>query len=351
MAAMDQPHTSSRCVVQTASATHDFVIANYSLIRYLPPGEAVSSGIFSVGGYEWTIMFYPGGTLYYTDTQPGYAPACVKSPPGCASACVKICNGATGVPASFSLGFLNRYGEALPATCATAVFRASPSDRSGFLDVGRTLDLASPWYLNDDCLTIRCVLAVIFEHTENTKIGPAALVPRPDLPSHLKCMLTDGKGTDVTFDVGGRSFPAHRCLLAARSPVFNAELFGPMREKDMKIIKINDMEPAIFELLIHFVYMDSLPNDGEDCSTAVTQHLLVAADRYGLARLKQMCDAKLRASLNTETVAATLALAEQHHCPLLREACEAFKSSSEVMAHVVASDGRQIQGSGGLQHR
>ncbi|XP_045083616.1 BTB/POZ and MATH domain-containing protein 2-like [Aegilops tauschii subsp. strangulata] len=307
MAAMDQPHTSSRCVVQTASATHDFVIANYSLIRYLPPGEAVSSGIFSVGGYEWTIMFYPGGTLYYTDTQ---------------------CH----IPSS-------------------AVFRASPSDRSGFLDVGRTLDLASPWYLNDDCLTIRCVLAVIFEHTENTKIGPAALVPRPDLPSHLKCMLTDGKGTDVTFDVGGRSFPAHRCLLAARSPVFNAELFGPMREKDMKIIKINDMEPAIFELLIHFVYMDSLPNDGEDCSTAVTQHLLVAADRYGLARLKQMCDAKLRTRLNTETVAATLALAEQHHCPLLREACEAFKSSSEVMAHVVASDGRQIQGSGGLQHR
>jgi speckle-type POZ protein len=37
---------------------------------------------------------------------------------------------------------------------------------------------------------------------------------------------------DVTFHVGagGETFTAHRCVLAARSPVFMAQLFGPWKE-------------------------------------------------------------------------------------------------------------------------
>jgi speckle-type POZ protein len=34
----------------------------------------------------------------------------------------------------------------------------------------------------------------------------------------------------VTFVVGGEMFSAHRCVLAARSSVFKAQLFGQMEE-------------------------------------------------------------------------------------------------------------------------
>ncbi|KAB8112811.1 hypothetical protein EE612_051545, partial [Oryza sativa] len=37
-------------------------------------------------------------------------------------------------------------------------------------------------------------------------------------------------GADVTFQVGGETVAAHRAVLAARSRVFRAELFGPMKE-------------------------------------------------------------------------------------------------------------------------
>ena len=57
-------------------------------------------------------------------------------------------------------------------------------------------------------------------------------------------------GADVTFQVGGRAFPAHRIMLAARSPVFSSELFGDMMEKDAPCIKIVDMRPEVFELLL-----------------------------------------------------------------------------------------------------
>jgi speckle-type POZ protein len=49
---------------------------------------------------------------------------------------------------------------------------------------------------------------------------------------------------------------------------------------------------------------------------------------------------KLRTSLDVETVATTLALAEQHHCPLLKDACVTFMSSSrKVLGDVVATQG------------
>ena len=50
------------------------------------------------------------------------------------------------------------------------------------------------------------------------------------------------------------------------------------------------------------------------------QHLLVAADRYGLDRLRLMCEGKLCRGIDARTVATTLALAEQHRCAHLKDA-------------------------------
>jgi speckle-type POZ protein len=155
-------------------------------------------------------------------------------------------------------------------------------------------------------------------------------------------MLKSGEGADVTFSVGDRLFPAHRCILAARSMVFKAELFGAMKEKDAHCIKIQDMEPAVFEALLHFVYTDSLPDDCDDNAAdniMAMQHLLVAADRYGLDRLRLLCEAKLCRDIDVQTVATTLALAEQHHCTQLRGACIGFIASRDVLGAVMETDG------------
>nr|TKW06696.1 hypothetical protein SEVIR_7G256501v2 [Setaria viridis] len=113
-----------------------------------------------------------------------------------------------------------------------------------------------------------------------------------------------------------------------------------MAEKDARrAVRVVDMEPAIFEMLLHFVYTDSLPGSFDGYGTAVTQHLLVAADRYGLERLKLMCVEKLCRSIDVSTVTTTLALADQHHCQELKEACVAFiMSSPKVLRAIVATD-------------
>ena len=67
-------------------------------------------------------------------------------------------------------------------------------------------------------------------------------------------MLRDGVGANVTFSVRDQLFRAHRCMLAARSQVFKAKLFGAMKESKTQHIMVDDMEPHVFEALLHFVY-------------------------------------------------------------------------------------------------
>jgi speckle-type POZ protein len=71
----------------------------------------------------------------------------------------------------------------------------------------------------------------------------------------------------------------------------------------------------------------------------MVRHLLVAADRYAMERLKTECELILCKSLDVETVATTLALADQHHCSALRDACVKFMMSSNRMDDVLASQG------------
>jgi speckle-type POZ protein len=100
--------------------------------------------------------------------------------------------------------------------------------------------------------------------------------------------------------------------------MFRVEFFGPMNEKAKNLIRIDDMEPAIFEALLHFIVTDRLSDSCSDGRNPVLTHLLVAAGWYGVGRLRLLCESKLSEAIDVETVAMALALAEQHNCSQLR---------------------------------
>ena len=124
----------------------------------------------------------------------------------------------------------------------------------------------------------------------------------------------------------GEIFRAHRVVLAARSPVFMAELYGQMKEKATDRIAIDGMQPVVFRALLHFVYTDTLrlPGDldGDDYREMV-RHLLEAADRYGMERLKLICEGILCRSVEG---ILTLALADRHYYEALTDVCLQFLS-------------------------
>jgi speckle-type POZ protein len=59
---MASPRSSeSTCTAQTIRGTHQFEVVRYSLHKGTGVGNFVTSGGFTVGGYEWAIRYYPDG--------------------------------------------------------------------------------------------------------------------------------------------------------------------------------------------------------------------------------------------------------------------------------------------------
>nr|CAB3468699.1 unnamed protein product [Digitaria exilis] len=200
-------------------------------------------------------------------------------------------------------------------------------------------------YLVNDSLTVECTLTVLMKLPDMVVIPSVSEVPLPssDLHRHLGELLQGQWGADVTFvlDSGDR-IPAHKNILAARSPVFKAEFFGDMSERSSQTVRIQDMQAAVFKAMLHFIYTDTAPELDEEPETAaaMAQHLLAAADRYGLERLKLICEGKLSGGIDVDTAATTLALAEKHNCSVLKDKCVDFMARSpETLNAVLATDG------------
>ncbi|XP_051201251.1 BTB/POZ and MATH domain-containing protein 2 [Lolium perenne] len=331
--------SASRCTTERAKGTHVFEIVGYSLIKGLGVGEYVRSATFTVGGYDWAICFCPDGVDQYAD--------CV-----CVSVSLDSRGGRMGATAraSCDLRLVNQdtgLPKSILSSAAPAMFNYGYNCRffpeQGAAIVRSLLEQKESGYIKDDSLMIECVLTVIKQsEVVKTKGNSEIKVTPSKLSQHLGKLLLAEKGSDVTFSVGGETFAAHKIILAARSPVFEAELYGEMKERNEQCIVVEDMQPAAFKALLHFIYTDSFPgvdDTGDDDYTETIRHLLVAADRYAIDRLKLICQSILGKNLAMETLATTLALADQHNCDRLKDACIEFISSKDEMDALMATQG------------
>ncbi|XP_066380938.1 BTB/POZ and MATH domain-containing protein 2-like [Miscanthus floridulus] len=337
--------TTSTCTTETVRRKHVFVVQGYSsLLSRVGVGSFVRSATFEVGGYDWAVRYFPRG-----DSKHGAA----KS--GCASAFAVILTPGAEARASCDLTLVSqRLG------VPNHVHRTEPwflrhggggSDlapclgSSTFVKTSKLEELPSP-YVHDDCLRIECVITVF--KFKKARRSPAAAAPTPTLSQDLVRLLETKEGADVSFKVEGEVFAAHAIVLAMRSPVFKAQLYGPMKETtgEHRDISIVDMQADVFRALLRFIYTDAvLPGlDDDDLgrdggSKEFVKHLLVAADRYDVRGLKFVCEKSVCESLTIATVASMFALADQHNCSMLQDACVDFITGSDTLADVMASEG------------
>ncbi|CAI0443318.1 unnamed protein product, partial [Linum tenue] len=213
-------------------------------------------------------------------------------------------------------------------------------------------ELASNRYLHDDCIIIEGTVGVVttrHEQGEEAKQDDSITVPCSNLGQGFKELLESEIGWDVEFRVGNETFRAHKSILAARSPFFIAQFFGPAGDPCLNEVIVDDIHPSIFKAIRLFIYTDQLP-DVDDTTgssyssmtseaTNMMQHLLVAADLYNLDRLKVFCESKLFDELTTTSVATTLALAEQHQCAQLKAVCLKFAACPANLGVMMQSEG------------
>ncbi|KAI5081973.1 hypothetical protein GOP47_0001716 [Adiantum capillus-veneris] len=339
-AAIASAPSRSRSVTETINGSHHFTIQGYSLAKGMGVGKYISSDTFSVGGYQWAVYFYPDGKN--PEDQSIYV-----------SVFIALASEGTDVRALFELTLLDQSGRgkhkvhshfdrALESGPYTLKYRGS---MWGYKRFFRRTGLETSDYLKNDRLSISCTVGVVVSSTQGPSLYSIA-VPESNIGEQFGALLDDGENTDVAFIVGSETFKAHKLVLAARSPVFRAQLYGALADNIKDTFEIEDIEPPVFQALLHFIYRDNLPDSIEmtnasptSCKvdTMMAQHLLAAADRFCLDRLRLVCESRLCKEVTVENVATTLALAEQHHALQLKLVCLKFVAAN--LRVVLHSDG------------
>lgn len=332
--------TSSRFVTQTVNGSHKFVIQGYSLAKGMGVGKHIASDNFSVGGYQWAIYFYPDGK------NPEDSSAYV-------SVFIALASEGTDVRALFELTLVDQsdqgnhkvhshFDRSLESGPYTLKYRGS---MWGYKRFFKRSSLEQSTYLKDDCLKINCTVGVVVSAVDSPGLHPIR-VPESDIGVHFGTLLANMEGSDIVFNVAGEKFQAHKLVLAARSLVFRSEFFEKVEEGKQEIV-VEDVEPQVFKAMLHFIYRDTLVEDvdlippSSSCESPISDFivakLLTVADKYGLGRLKQLCESCLCKDISVNSVGEILALADCCHATELKAVCLRF--AAENLAAVMRSDG------------
>ncbi|CAM4605068.1 unnamed protein product [Leuciscus chuanchicus] len=292
--------------VKVVKFSYMWTINNFSFCRE-EMGEVLKSSTFSSGPNDkmkWCLRVNPKGL---DDESKDYLSlylllvSCPKSE----------------VRAKFKFSLLNAKREETKAMESQRAYRFVQGKDWGFKKFIRRdflLDEANG-LLPDDKLTLFCEVSVVQDSVNISGQSNMNMLKVPE------CQLSDDLGnlwecsrfTDCTLYVGGQEFKAHKSILAARSPVFNAMFEHEMEESKKNRVDISDVEPEVFKEMMGFIYTGKAPN-----LEKMADSLLAAADKYALERLKVMCEEALCNSLSVENVADTLILADLHSAEQLK---------------------------------
>ena len=195
--------------------------------------------------------------------------------------------------------------------------------RCGFVcgwDQFLTIDKTSPAKLK---IIVECQYAV-----DPDKSSPQSLDLRLKFQSDLVRALLSNTATDVTFIVQGEQIKAHKAVLVARSNYFSTMFDCDMKESITKEVEITDVQPKVFTALLGFL-CGVMP---EETKCEDWTELLVAADKYDLQELKDLCEASIIRCLSIDNIFEALFLADSYDCRKLRvRAQNDFKTHADIL--------------------
>lgn len=140
----------------------------------------------------------------------------------------------------------------------------------------------------------------------------------------LEQLCMSGTLADIYFVFPSRegqqdSLPAHKFVLAMRSPVFETMFFGPDSEKQESEITIRDVRATTFRVLLRYMYMDAVEFDGN-----TVLHVLYAAKKYELEHLIMECEHFLQTAIDVNNVCSMYNQASFYEMDMLQEKCIEF---------------------------
>ena len=159
-------------------------------------------------------------------------------------------------------------------------------------------------------LKIKCEITVI------TK-GPCAFVNHTNsLRSDFDTLRKGQKFSDIVLVSRDKQrFPAHKCVLACRSPVFASMFEHNMTESQSGVVEISDIDAETLARFLDYVYVGKL----ENLKVRPMCELLIAADKYAIDVMKSKIEELLVERLDRYNVLDMLLVAADHGALMLKE--------------------------------
>ena len=136
--------------------------------------------------------------------------------------------------------------------------------------------------------------------------------------SHLDNLFVEKNFSDFEITCDEEVFYCHRNILSARSPVFSAMIQADMIESRSQKVIIRDIEKSVFYEMLRFIYTGKV-SSGESFKNQARE-VLIAADKYQLDLLKNLCEAQLVSTLDGSNCVDLLLLGDLHQAANLKMA-------------------------------
>ncbi|XP_065203292.1 speckle-type POZ protein B-like isoform X4 [Planococcus citri] len=161
-------------------------------------------------------------------------------------------------------------------------------------------------------LRIYCKLSYVRDIGTVTNHFPLEFIESNPMRDFEK-LFNDDDCSDVVIDVNGKSFPAHKVILAARSPVFKAMFKNNLMENQQNRVEIKDADENVFQEVLRYIYTGKVENLND-----IALELMLIAEKYDLAQLKGMCLKVLGSLLSVNNVVKILIIADLNNAHYLK---------------------------------
>ncbi|XP_065219992.1 speckle-type POZ protein-like [Planococcus citri] len=131
-------------------------------------------------------------------------------------------------------------------------------------------------------------------------------IPQSEHLEKFASLYNEDLFADVLLSIGETHYTAHKAILAAHSPVFSKMFEANAKKGRVVRINISGIDEQVIGEMLRYIYTGSCEN-----LENIADGLMIAADRYGLNRLKMICANALVQKLCVENATDILVLADK----------------------------------------
>lgn len=149
------------------------------------------------------------------------------------------------------------------------------------------------------------------------------------LSEEFEDLFTTKNWSDFTLIVEGHELRAHKAVLGARCAVFAAMFSHDTQENISNCMCITDLDYETVEEMLLYIYTGKAPH-----LNSIADKLLLAADKYGLEILKEMCIEYMIDHMTIEKAVKTYILADRLNADRLK---------SQTIEFIIDNNGEVIK--------